>query len=299
MNYPKIINIPLVLSVIFALLLFAFAGCDKIEEPYSKTLAVADTTACPVPQFPEVTQVQQRVLLEDYTGQTCVNCPEAALIAHNLKSIHGDNLIVLSVHAGDFAEPYNNGLYTYDFRTEAGNIWNAFYGVTYYPAGIINRRGYPGSHLVSSAAWAGKVSAVMSETPLIDLQMINTYDDELRKLCTHVNTRFITTLDKNLKLVVVLTESKIIKPQKNYNQDIGTVPDIVDYEHNHALRQAITLPWGTSIAIEGTPNPESAVKSFMTILDEEFIPENCTVIAFIYDEATTEVLQVIEVPVLQ
>jgi hypothetical protein len=143
------------------------------------------------------------------------------------------------------------------------------------------------------------VSDALNVTPVIDLQMINTYDEELRKLCTHVNTRFITTLNKNLKLVVVLSESKIVKAQKNSDPNVGTVPDIVDYEHNHVLRQAITLPWGTSIAVEGTPNPESSIKSFKTILKEEFAPENCSVIAFVYNEATTEVLQVIEVPVIQ
>jgi len=291
-------KITLSFSIFLTTLIFAFSGFDKIEEPYSATLEVADTAACPVPEFPQVTQTQKRVLLEDYTGHTCVNCPEAAVIAHNLKNIHGDRLVILSVHAGYFSEPYSSGLYTYDFRTEAGNIWNQFYGIIFNPSGIINRKGYPGNHIVSPAAWTGKVSTALAEPPVIDLQLITTYDTESRKLCSHVNTRFTTNLNINLKLVVVLSESKIIKPQKNSNIEVGPKPDIVDYEHNHVLRQAITLPWGISIAVEGTSNPESLIKSFKTTLNEEFVAENCSVIAFVYDEATTEILQVIETPVI-
>lgn len=282
-----------------AVVLFSFSACDKVEEPYTITLEKADTTACPVPEFPAVTQVKKRVLLEDYTGHTCVNCPEAALIAHNLQTLHGDKLVILSVHAGYFAEPSLSGKYTYDFRTEAGNVWNTFYGIIANPTGIINRKGYPGNHLISVGAWSGTVSSALSETPVIDLQMINSYDGESRKLCTHVNTRFITNLNLNLKLVVVLSESKIIKPQKNSNAEVGPKPDILDYEHNHVLRRAITLPWGTKVASAGVANPESLIKTFKIILDEEYVPENCSVVAFVYDEATTEVLQVIEMPVMQ
>ncbi|GAB1404829.1 MAG: Omp28 family outer membrane lipoprotein [Lentimicrobiaceae bacterium] len=298
MKIFKISNAALLISGFIIALVLAFAGCDKIDEPYTNTIKTADTTACPVPEFPDVLSVEKRVLLEDYTGQTCVNCPEAAAIAHNLKNIHGERLVVLSVHAGYFAEPYNSGLYTYDFRTEAGNIWNTFYGVIFNPIGIIDRKGYPGNQLVPMTGWSAKVATALSETPLVDLQLINTWDGESRKLCTHVKTRFITPVNKDLKLIVVLTESKIIKPQKNSNTELGPIPDIVDYEHNHVLRGAITLPWGTSVAKKDIPNTESVIKSFMTSLDEEFVPENCTVVAFIYDESNTEVLQTIEVPVI-
>jgi hypothetical protein len=34
------------------------------------------------------------------------------------------------------------------------------------------------------------------------------------------------------------------------------------------------------------------------MLKDEFVPENCSVVAFVYDESTNEVLQALEVPVL-
>ncbi len=128
--------------------------------------------------------------------------------------------------------------------------------------------------------------------------MINDYDAAERKLCTHIKTRFITTLDRNLRLVVVLAENGIVKPQKNNDPGSGDTPVIEEYVHNHVLRSAITSTWGSSIAVAGTPNPESLVKSFKYILKEEYVPENCSVIAFVYDDDTKEVLQAIEVDVI-
>ncbi len=280
---------------------FAFmVSCDKIEEPFVKQTGNVDTAACPVPEFPAVTNILKRVLLEDYTGHTCVNCPRAAVIAHDLKQVHGEQLVLVAVHAGFFAKPLPSGDFTYDFRTETGTEWDETFGVgdVGNPNGLINRIGFPNNHIVSPAGWGAAVVNALATAPLVDLQMINQYDADERKLCTHIKTRFITDINKNLKLVVILTENKIIKPQKNNDAEVGTTPVIEDYEHNHVLRATINSTWGNSVALEGTTNPESVVKSFKYILKDEFLPENCSVVAFVYDVATKEVLQAVEVPVL-
>ena len=282
-----------------ALLTFSFlVACDKIDEPFVKQTGSVDTTACPVPEFPEVTAVVKRVLLEDYTGHACVNCPRAAVIAHDLKQVHGEKLVLLAVHAGFFAQTTTS--LPYDFRTETGTTWDQTFGIgnAGNPNGMVNRIGLPTNHIVSPPGWGAAVSNALATGPLVDLQIINQYDPEERKLCTHIKTRFITSLDKNLKLVVVLTESGIIQPQKNSDPLVGATPLIEDYVHNHVLRAAINSTWGSSVAAVGTANPESVVKSYKYILKDEFVPENCTVVAFVYDEATKEVLQAVEAAVL-
>lgn len=295
-------NIRLLIPVmVFLTGIFYLGSCDKIEEPYSKTIVTGDTAACPVPEFPIVTTLKKRVLLEDYTGHTCVNCPKAAITAHNLKQTHGDQLVLLAVHAGFFANPTSAGDFTYDFRSEAGTAWDNFFGVGMVgnPNGMINRVGYPNNHISAPAGWGAAVSNALLTQPLVDLQMINEYDSAERKLCTHVKTRFVTTIDKNLKLIVVLTESGIIQPQKNNDADAGVVPVIYDYEHNHVLRTAISSTWGNTIATTGSVNPESVIKTFKYILKQKYLPENCTVVAFVYDDDTKEILQAVESGIIQ
>lgn len=291
-------NIKTLLASTLLLAFAFFAACDKIDEPFVKQTGIIDTAACPVPEFPEVTTVKKRVLLEDYTGQGCVNCPSAAIIAHDLKQVHGEQLVLLAVHAGWFARP--NPAMPYDFRSEAGDDWDNTFGIgnAGNPNGMVNRIGLPTNHIVSPSGWGGAVSNALSTEPLVDLQMINEYDPDERKLCTHIKTRFINNLDRNLKLVVVLTESGIIQPQKNSDPEAGETPLIENYEHNHVLRGAINSTWGSSVALVGTANPESLVKTYKYIIKDEYVPENCTVVAFVYDDETREVLQAVEVEVL-
>lgn len=280
---------------------FAFlVSCDKIEEPFTKKTGNVDTAACPVPEFPAVNSVKKRVLLEDYTGHMCVNCPKAAILAHDLKELHGEQLVLLAIHAGFFAKPTGGGDFTYDFRTEAGTEWDNTFGIGMVgnPNGMIDRKGLPNNHIVSPTGWGAAVTEALSAQPLVNLQMINEYDDAERKLCTHIKTHFITNINKNLKLVVVLAENGIIKPQKNNDPESGATPIIFDYEHNHVLRTAITTPWGSSIAAAGVANPESVINSFKYILKDEYVAANCSVIAFVYDDENKEILQVVEAGVL-
>ncbi len=275
-------------------------SCDKIEEPYTVQTGSSDTAACPVPDFPVVTQVKKRVLLEDYTGHKCVNCPKAAQIGHELKTQYGDQLVLLAVHAGFFANPAS-GQFSRDFRTEAGTAWDKFFGIGMVgnPNGMIDRKGFSNNHIVGPSGWAAKVAAELNTNPAIDLQMINEYDAAERKLCTHIKTNFITTLSRNLKLVVLLAESGIVSPQMNHDADAGDVPVIENYVHNHVMRGAISTTWGATIATAGTANPESLVKSYKYILKDEFVAEKCTVIAFVYDDDTKEVLQAVEAAVVK
>ena len=210
--------------------IFLLVACDKIDEPFTKKAASGgnDTTG----------GVTKRVLLEDYTGHTCVNCPKAAKIAQGLKTTYGDRLVVLAIHAGGFANPTSGGDFTYDFRTDAGTAWDSFFGISNVgnPNGLVNRKGYPGNHILSPSAWGGAISTALAGEPELDLAISNQYNASTRQLSTEITTTFLSPLDISLHLVVVLTESGIVKPQRNNDATIGIVPVIPDYVHNHVLR---------------------------------------------------------------
>jgi thiol-disulfide isomerase/thioredoxin len=94
-------NISILAAVLIAASMFS---CDKIEPPYRQGGVVT---------------AERKVLLEDYTGSRCVNCPSAARIAHDLKQVYGENLIVLGIHTGFFAFPFPPQ-FPLDLRTPAG-----------------------------------------------------------------------------------------------------------------------------------------------------------------------------------
>src|SRR5436190_11644271 len=119
----------------------SFYSCDKIEGPTRENIAV-DTTC----EFVEDNSIPtKKVLVEDYTGHTCGNCPAGGVLLNDsLKTKYGDDIVVVSVHAGYFADVcpggascppnYPNGAFATDYKSVCGEDWNTAFNVQFYPA---------------------------------------------------------------------------------------------------------------------------------------------------------------------
>ena len=62
-------------KLVVVLLLFALHSCEKVEKPY-----------LPFTPPPPTSDTIRKILVEDYTGHTCLNCPRAAKVLHSLES---------------------------------------------------------------------------------------------------------------------------------------------------------------------------------------------------------------------
>lgn len=266
-------------------------SCDKVDDPYYKQITIDTTTH----------EVQKRVLLEDYTGHLCVNCPSAGNIAHNLGNTLGDKVVIVAIHAGHFANPLAAGEFTADYRTACGTEWDTYFGISAAgnPNGMVNRKNHPVGHILSPEAWSGAITDALEEPVTVDLNLSNTYNATDRSLSIEATADFTEATDKDLYLVVILTESGIISPQKNNNTAIGPTPTIVDYEHNHVMRGAISDPWGEQIASAGTATGASITRNFSYTLPAHINADKAGVVAFIYDNETKEVLQAAEKEVIE
>ncbi len=288
--------------------LFLLVSCDKVDAPYVIRNAPVDTAACPVPEFPAVTAHFKHVLLEDYTGHTCPNCPRAGLIARDLKEQYKDSLVVIAVHAGWFAN-VNAGdpVWNYDFRTAQGTAWDDFFKVGNLgnPNGMVCRKGYPENKQVAKpSAWADGVKSALTEAPLMDLQLITEYSAADDKLCVHVKTSFPESLTgRGLNLSVVLTEDSIVQAQYNGDATVGTTPYILDYVHMHVMRGAVNGTWGTPVLSKDNTSSAPVINTFQVHFTgfnpNAMVPKNCHVVAFVYDIDTKEVLQAAETAVRQ
>ena len=99
------------------LISFALYSCDEVTKDYLETRGSAR----------EDTSFVKKVLIEDYTGFTCGNCPYAHQEAARLHDEYGDNVIVMAVHASFYANPTT--AHPYDFRTETATEWDRFFGI--------------------------------------------------------------------------------------------------------------------------------------------------------------------------
>ncbi len=267
-----------------------FAACDKVDGPYSEnpTGNGNDTGAV------------RKILIEDFTGAKCGNCPRAAEAIDQLKGIYGDRIVSYGVHAGFFAEPNSPGSskFTTDFRTDIGNTLDAEFGnsAAGLPNGLVNRKEVSGSYILTYPSWGATVSQIINAEPDAKLRITNTYNNSTRQVITTVNTDILNDLGGNYKLCVFVTEDSIVTWQKDYSLNPN---DISSYTHRHVLRGSMNTAWGTAVGTGALTAGDSFTESFSMTLDAAWVPKHCSVVAYIYNTATKEVVQVEEAHITQ
>ena len=72
-------------------------------------------------QYVEPPEVGRAVLIEDFTGQYCVNCPRATEEIERLIEQYGDSVVIpVAIHSGPFSKL--NGEFT-PLHTEVGDLY--------------------------------------------------------------------------------------------------------------------------------------------------------------------------------
>ena len=145
-------RITLILAVIISGIL-VFPSCDKVDEPYLKPAGNSG---------PNPTEKVRKVLLEDFTGHKCPNCPEAADEASNLKAYYKEQLVLLTIHAGTYSTPDESGEFTADYETAEGTAIHDNFSVAGfgYPTGMVNRTEYKGSRILYLTDWQNAIDAM-------------------------------------------------------------------------------------------------------------------------------------------
>lgn len=276
---------------IFSILLVValFAGCDKIDGPYSEK-----------PQDNGGGTAVRKVLIEDYTGQKCGNCPRAAEAIDAIKAIYGDKIVSMGVHVGYYATPNPQGSaeFTYDFRTPMGDYWdnefqNSAIGL---PNGTVNRKTVNGFIPQNYTNWSTAVAQILAQAPDADIAITNTYNAGTRQVNTTVDTEILNDLPGNYMLCVYVTEDSIVNWQKDYNLNPN---DHNDYVHRHVLRGSMNGNAGTAVGTGALAPGNTFSQQFSITLDPTWVQAHCAVVAFLYNTSTKEIVQVEEQKIIQ
>ena len=272
------------ISAIALALTVAFASCDKIES--DDYLIFSGSTGEWYDGQP-VADHTQRLLVEKYTGNRCTNCPDADEIISQIQSTAGDKMIAVSIHAGLFSRPIEGNQ---DLRTEVGNTWQDFFGVSTYPAAMINRSGA----ILGYAEMESGINAVLSDNPTAKLAMdMNTeYNPQSRQLTIKSNIEFLEDINESLTLTIFVMEDGIVGKQLHGSDTLD------NYEFKHVFRNAITDLWGIDVDADGKMGTCRYVVLNYT-LPAEYVAENCHIVGFISNKETKEVIQCAETGVTE
>ena len=270
----------------FIVIAAILACCDKIEGPYLQYDESVETTV----EFPELdkTAVYKKVLVEEFTGHRCTNCPEGHRLLATLSDTYGDTLVAVCVHAGSFANP--TGKLPADFRTEEGTALYSDFNVGATPRALFNRSQFNGAYGVDMANWAQAIGQFSQQPAVAAVQMINEFANGT--LTTHTKTTFLTGYDQTVKLALYVIEDGIVSPQ------IDGGDTIVDYVHSHVLRGSLNGTYGTFISDNGTVAVDTGyTKSYqLSCAGKSWDFARCSVVAILMDAESREVLQVEKCP---
>ena len=244
---------------IAALMLFS-VGCDKID---------INNTHKPF----EPTGGRKTVLIKDFTGARCVNCPAAAETAHELQHLLGeDRIFILSVHAGFLAQPM--GQFP-DFITEEGTIWYNSHDSN--PLFTVDHVALTDGNTLNVEQIDTPVGDALAEPQLFDIIIDNTFDEATRRL--NVENRFNPMGDGDGKYyaTVCLVEDSIVGWQ--------TIPGGVDKEYvfRNVFRGTLNGADGELISDGPFYIEDSFATNCSIVLDSTYNAEQCYILTYIYD----------------
>ncbi len=222
-------------------------------------------------------QAARCILIEDFTGQRCVNCPTATAEIEKLQQQYGaDTIIAVGIHSGPLG--FAGNATNIGLMTDTGNEYYNYWHVEYQPAGIINRNG----GVLSYTDWQAKVYNELQKKAPLTLKAVNNYDETSRMLTINVNAMG-TDGDSEGFLQLWIVEDNITAMQLRYNiitdPGSGQITDR-EYRHSHVFRTAVNGTWGDAFSIhEG----EERDYQFSYKIPEDWDVSSLSVIAFVYN----------------
>lgn len=248
------------LGVATATMAMAAASCSNIDE--------GDRLI-----YVKPAEVGRAVLIEDLTGQRCINCPDGNdIITDIIKTYGEDNVIAVGIHCGPlgFAGTSKRvGLMT-DTGVEYYTYWANGTNLG-QPSAIFNRKKGPSDNFNN---WAAEVGLIISEKANLSVDIANAYDAKTRTLTTKVGAFGVNgTVSGKLQVWIVEDGIKAMQlmPDGSANQE---------YIHNHVFRAAVNGTWGEEVTVK---EGETTTKDYSYVLPETWNAENISVVAFVYN----------------
>ncbi|MEY3399529.1 MAG: hypothetical protein RL220_2123, partial [Bacteroidota bacterium] len=242
------------------------------------------------PTFEPVTSPQRNVLIEDFTGHDCGNCPDAHVVADEILAANNGRVAVVAIHAGPLAEPLPPE-FPANWTTPEGELYFSQLDFQVNPIGRVNREG--GANAIwAHTQWEDETANQLDDSPSVGLQMVAELDTNSWDLNVHVYHQWLGENPGSYSLVVLITESDIIAPQLEYLDGGGSIVH-EDYEHNHMLRSSLSGPAGLTI-VENPAANLAETESYTYEWNQEWDWHNSHVVAFVVRNSDGEVLNVVE-----
>lgn len=203
--------------------------------------AQTDTLVSKIPQ-------NRHVLLEEFTGVQCSNCPAGHQVSNSLAQEYGERLHIVNIHASTLANPPSAS--EPDFRTAYGDVFLSHTETQSIPVAMINRHSFTEELAYDRTKWEQYVKAVSQMPAYANIAAKAVTDYSGRKLSVEVQVYATGNENPGTHyLHVLIVQNNIPGYQKNASANPGQYLPDGRYNHMHALREMLTGTWGDSITL--------------------------------------------------
>ncbi len=231
----------------------------------------------------------KHVILEEFTGIKCGNCPAghteaSTIISNNPGVVH---VIAYGPSNSSYTDP--SGTAGTDFRR---TFANAFYtssycspssGSRFMPSAFINRKLIGGDILQSRSGgtWTNETNTTLTESAPMNVGLKSTYNSTAQTLTIDVEIYYTSTVSSFNGINVMITEDNLTSDYQSGSSASSANP----YVYKHTFRENVTsAQWGEIITTtsSGTLVTKQYVFDLTTAIDPINIA-NAHIVAFIVD----------------
>lgn len=244
----------------------ALSSCDNVAE---------DDRFIKLPPI----EADRAVLIEDFTGQNCLNCPNAHEVIEDLQKQYGeDKVIAVSIHGGGMAISDRR---PFGLMTQEGDEICNYYAIGRFPMGVIDGVTPP----IDEKGWATAVYNDLQKPSEVQLEASAELIAGGKTISCTAN---ITSSEEGTgKIQFWVVESGIVAPQQMPDKSTNE-----NYVHNNVFRAQVFPMRGNPVAF----SRDGATANGTVDVRERWNLENVEIVAFVSDNNNI-VQQVVKVPV--
>lgn len=275
-------------SIVALVITFAIVVGCKEKAPYIKLTEDVPSVDSYYVLTPVPAVDSHNVLVEDFTGATCTNCPAAHDIILGLEAIHPGRINDIALHDTLYpqAKPYTNS--KYDFRSGIAHqiLINVYHSLLGMPIGGIDRLPL-GANMSAPlqcdpSIWTATINNQLNITDSINLAVSSSYDAAAMVAKIKVTVTYLQEKSDTQFMSLAIVEDSFVDKQLD-NRLPAPYLDTA-YHFNSIFRGLVTsVPYGDRVA------PKLAVKVKGQVYERTYTypwntawkPANCRVIAFV------------------
>ncbi len=223
----------------------------------------------------EVVPTGKTVLIKDFTGARCVNCPAAAEYAHSLQhQLDEDHIFIMSVHAGYLAQPIGSFP---NFLTEEGTEWYNNHDAN--PLFAVDHVALTDGNTFNEGQIDAPVTAALEEEQSFEIVVGARYDEADRQLQVSAQAIALNDMDGQFYITACLVEDNIVGWQ--------TIPGGVDKEYvfRNVFRGTINGAYGEAFEDYHVDSDDTFSFSYSTEINADYNAEECYLMVYIYDKS--------------